>query len=167
MSRGSASVGTDDDRGDYAQMRAFVLALCRFLDSHFPTSFSMGSGIAEGIQGMEANVGPRTRLKGIRMAVADVLEMSRDFTREQLTAADAALAAEGAPLLSTMRARIWRKVPRILARGKIRNEVEYYLVIERLNDVGPDALQGAERELAGELVSQFEHRAAKARKKAR
>jgi hypothetical protein len=101
------------------------------------------------------------------MAVGDFLEMTRDLTPEQVSAADAALAAAGAPSLSTVRVRVWRKVPKILARGRIRNEVEYYLVKERLNDVGPDGFKGADLELADRLVSQFEERIAKARNKGR
>jgi hypothetical protein len=157
----------DDDGLDYGQMRAFLLALASFLDANFRMPTPMSAGIEDGIKRMEARSGPQKQLKGIRMAVGDFLEMTRDFTPQQVADADTAFAAAGAPLLSTMRAKIWRKVPKILARGKIRSEVEYYLVIERLNDMGPDGLEGPDRELADRLVAEFEERAAKRRTKSR
>jgi hypothetical protein len=62
-----------------------------------------------------------------------------------------------------VRHQVWKRVPKILARRKIRNEEEYYLLMERLNDVGPDGLDGSERELGNDLVLEFEERVSKRR----
>src|SRR6187399_3322703 len=75
-----------------------------------------------------------------RQIIAILLEGTIDFTPAQVAAADAMCKAADAPLLSAVRAPFWRKVPKILARRKIRNQEEYYLVVERLNDVGPTGL---------------------------
>jgi hypothetical protein len=123
-----------DDGLDYGQMRAFLLALASFVDTHLAMVPPMRPLLLAGLERNEASFGPKVQLKGVRMAVGDLLEMTRDLTAEQVAKADATLAAEAAPTLSVVRTRFWRKVPKILARGKIRNEVEYYLVIERVND---------------------------------
>lgn len=78
------------------------------------------------------------------MAVQDLLEMSRDLTPSGVSAADRWLAQRGVARLSEMRAEVWRTIPKVLARGRIRSEEEYYLVIERLNDV--DDLDLCERD---------------------
>jgi hypothetical protein len=90
------------------------------------------------------------------MAVADLLEMTRDLPASTVDQANVWLLAEGVASLSAMRERIWRQIPRILARGRIRNEVEYYLVADRMGDVGPDGLDEDERQLAAELVAEYE-----------
>jgi hypothetical protein len=47
----------DDDGLDYGQMRGFLLALASFMDTHFPATVPMRSGIERGIQGMESVLG--------------------------------------------------------------------------------------------------------------
>lgn len=82
---------------------------------------------------------------GARLAVQDLLESSRFFTAAQVREADRRLEASGAETLSAVRRRIWRTIPKLLERGRIRTEAEYYLLIERLNDVDDPDLDSAMR----------------------
>lgn len=101
-------------------------------------------------------------LTGVRQGVADALEMSRDFSPEAVRDADAHLVAVGAPSLTEMRRRVWRVIPKVLERGRIRNVDEYYVVKNTLDDVG-DALADDERNRLDRLRFEFEERAARAR----
>jgi len=57
-----------------------------------------------------------------------------------------------------MREQVWQKVPKILRRGTIRNDEEYYLIIERLNDMSKAGFNCEEREKAGRMVLAYESR---------
>ena len=81
----------------------------------------------------------------VRMALQDLIEMSRDLNTEQLSQADARLAARGLPTVSAMRLKVWRTIPKVLKRGQIRNDLEYYLLVERLNDVDSHELVPEDR----------------------
>jgi hypothetical protein len=50
----------------------------------------------------------------------------------------------------------WRASSTVFARGGIRNDREYQILMARLADAGPDGFQGAERDLASRLVARYE-----------
>jgi len=95
---------------------------------------------------------------GLRQAVQDLLEMSRTLNHQKVQIVDSRLRAEGAPTLSAMRSEIWRTIPRILNRGRIQTESEYYLLVARLNDETGDDLTQADRDRLAEMVLEFEER---------
>jgi hypothetical protein len=64
----------------------------------------------------------------VLMMCRDLLEATQDYAGEELALYDQALASQGAPTLSAMRVRHWKLVPKILKRGRIKNDDEYYLV---------------------------------------
>jgi hypothetical protein len=91
------------------------------------------------------------RLTGIRMAVHDDLEWTRGLEPDEVKALDARLTAQGCETLTSARSRVWQTIPKILKRGRIRNEEEFYLLIEQLNDVDSDTvLNGDAERLSGE-----------------
>ena len=51
-----------------------------------------------------------------------------------------------------MRLEIWRTIPKIIERGRIKTESEYYLVVARLNDATNDGLTQDDRERLGQMV---------------
>src|SRR6187399_910564 len=135
---GNGTSGNEQEL-DYSDMRKFLLVLCRVLDTYAPDHLKLSDSFAAVIAKMDG-AGPKTRSRQARQVIAILLEGTIDFTPAQVAAADAMCKAADAPLLSAVRAPFWRKVPKILARRKIRNQEEYYLVVERLNDVGPTGL---------------------------
>lgn len=87
--------------------------------------------------------------RAMTMLCRDFLEMTQDYEGEALAAWDQMLTEQSSPTLSVMRARHWNLVPKMLKRGRIRNDEEYYLAKSVL-----DASQLAEedrRSLAGLL----------------
>src|SRR5688572_5490552 len=109
--------------------------------------------------------GSRASRTGIRMALQDALDDTRDLTPEDVRAADERMTAADLPTLTLMRHRIWQTIPKAIARGRCRNETEYYLLKERLIDMGDETLSPADRETLGRIVVEFEDR--QARKKPR
>jgi hypothetical protein len=53
---------------------------------------------------------------------------------------------------------LWQATPTIFARGHIRDDREYQIMFVRLNDAGPDGFQGAERDVASQLVADYERK---------
>jgi hypothetical protein len=51
---------------------------------------------------------------------------------------------------------IWRATSTVLARGRIRDEREYHILLTRLRDAGPGGYDAAERELVGPLVADYQ-----------
>lgn len=86
--------------------------------------------------------------------------MSRDFSPEAVRNADTHLVAAGTLSLTEMRRRIWRVIPKVLERGRIRNVDEYYVVKNTLDDDG-DALSDEERDRLDHLRFEFEERASR------
>jgi hypothetical protein len=53
---------------------------------------------------------------------------------------------------------LWQATPAIFARGHIRDDREYHIMFVRLNDAGPDGFQGTERDVASQLVADYERK---------
>jgi hypothetical protein len=96
---------------------------------------------------------PRSAL---RIALQDLLEWSRSLTPEQRIHADSWLRDKGLPTLSAMSSEIWQTIPKLLERGRIRTDVEYYLLIERLNDFSDSGLTEEQRERLSQMVISYE-----------
>lgn len=98
---------------------------------------------------------------GLRQAVGDFLEMTRDFTGQELREADAYLTKQGAASLTEMHRQIWQLIPKILKRGKIRNDEEYYLLKERAISMDDPEMSDETRRFADRLVYEYECKARK------
>lgn len=81
------------------------------------------------------------------------MEMTRDLSLDEVEAADAFLSWAGCVSLTEMRARIWRTIPKVLARNRIRNLDEFYIV---KNAVDGGDLPEAERARLDALLGDFE-----------
>jgi hypothetical protein len=60
------------------------------------------------------------------MAIGDLIEQTEAWSPERRAATDDLLASEGLPTLTEMRACFSKVVNRVLTRGSIKNDVEYY-----------------------------------------
>lgn len=105
-------------------------------------------------------------MTGWKQAAADLLEMTRDLPPAAVAAADEFLVATGALSLSEMRRRVWRVIPKVLARGRIRTIDEYYVVKNVLDDDGEDLTEG-DRARLNEMRVEFEFRSPRDRKVSR
>ncbi|OAI24403.1 MULTISPECIES: hypothetical protein [Methylomonas] len=66
--------------------------------------------------------------KGLEMAIHDVLEMTSHMALEQVAKVDSVLVSHAILSLTKMRVRYSRKYASVLKRGRINNDVEYYLL---------------------------------------
>ncbi|WP_297835059.1 hypothetical protein [Thermomonas sp.] len=73
-------------------------------------------------------------LSGLKQAVNDSLEGTEDWTSDRIQRADASLEAVGAPSLSLLLTRQSKQFRRIIRRGRIANNSEFYLVSAALAD---------------------------------
>jgi hypothetical protein len=51
---------------------------------------------------------------------------------------------------------VWQATPTILARGRILDDREYEIMVQRVTDDGPDRLAPGERDLARRIVAEYE-----------
>ncbi|MHA6890517.1 hypothetical protein [Ralstonia pseudosolanacearum] len=66
--------------------------------------------------------------KGLQMAVNDVIEMTADWSPQQVNEADERFSSHGTFTLSEVRRRYSKTYLQIVRRGSIKSEVEYYLL---------------------------------------
>lgn len=91
---------------------------------------------------------------GLALALGDLLEMTGDLAPEQVVETDAALAAEGLPSLSEVRARFGRVVGGILSRARVRDEREYY-ALRNAAELLPEDQQAKARQLLGDFEARI------------
>lgn len=84
-----------------------------------------------------AKVGKSKALEGLRQAVNDIVEALSTCPREEISRMDGALRAAGLLTIAEVRLRHSRKLQRIVSRGHIRTDTEYYL-IKGIADGFPD-----------------------------
>ena len=136
------AVGAGAEPADSAEAVAVVLDLLR--------------------QGIKANEAyPLSlQIEGARQAMNDLLERSRLLSLRQVAELDALLEARGCETLSAARTRLWNDLDKVLRRGRIRTEREYYALVERLND-GVTPLDDELQAYVAQLTEDFENRAVK------
>jgi hypothetical protein len=98
--------------------------------------------------------GMSTALKGLRQAINDCVERSFHFDHAEVESLDSELRKLGVVTLSELRRRYSKSYAKIVKRGQIKNETEYYLVRNVLYD--PTEKAPGERKLLEELISDYE-----------
>lgn len=93
-------------------------------------------------------------LNGLRQAINDCVEMSLHFDHEEVEKLDSQLRSRGIVTLSELRRRYSKSYAKIMKRGQIKNETEYYLVRNVLHD--PTEKSPEEHKLLEELISDYE-----------
>ena len=94
------------------------------------------------------------------MAARDFVEACVDVSGPQLAQLEVELEAAGAPSLAAMRRSGYRKMLAVLERGRIRTDSEFYLITGLLSDTADQTLTPVERQLAEQLVAEYETRRA-------
>jgi len=106
------------------------------------------------LEAMESKA-PAKAAEGLRMAINDCLEMSSHWGPERVTQLDAELKQNGLVTLSALRRRYSREYSRIAKRGRIKSEVEYYLVKGILDGEALN-LPDKERESIDRMIIDYE-----------
>jgi hypothetical protein len=98
--------------------------------------------------------GIKTALRGLRMAINDCVEASFRFDHAEVENLDSELRKLGIVTLSELRKRYSKGYAKIKKRGQIKNETEYYLVRNVLDD--PTEKTPDERQLLEKIISEYE-----------
>ena len=106
---------------------------------------------------------PKMVLQGLRQAINDIIEMARRADHKEIEKIDSELKSQNVVTLSELRRRFSADYARIIKRAKINNEVEYYLVINIIND-NPESLNKEERDIISKIILEFEEKIAKSTK---
>jgi len=137
-------------------MKLFLVEMAKFRDARFNSPVSMVASLEKVLATAEVK-GRRIPIAGLRQAAHDMVAWSRTVPAELTREADAHLKKRGSLTLTAMINRVSSIVPRVLKRGRIRNDEEFYVMKELLNDVA-HGLAGRDRDRAEKLVGAFESR---------
>jgi hypothetical protein len=95
----------------------------------------------------------RMAFNGLRQTINDCVEMSFRFDHAEVEKLDSELRSRGIVTLSELRRRYSRDYAKIVKRGQIKSETEYYLVRNVLDD--PTEKAPEERALLEKLLSEY------------
>ena len=98
-------------------------------------------------------VNMKMALTGLHQAINNCVEMSIRFDHAEVEKLDSQLRSRGIVTLSELRRRYSKNYARIIKRARIKNELEYYLIRNVIDD--PTAKTPEERELLEKLVSNY------------
>jgi hypothetical protein len=91
---------------------------------------------------------------GLRQAINDCVEMSLHFDNSEVEKLDSALRTRGIVTLSELRRRYSKNYAKIIKRGQVNNDTEYYLLRNVLFD--PAEKTSDERKLLEKLISDYD-----------
>jgi len=106
-----------------------------------PELFPGGSPEVDPIKHLDkiASASPANARKGLAMAINDSVDFAENWTADRVAAIDERLRDQGLPTLSDLRAVFSREVRRVVRRGRIASEVEYYAVRNAVERPSSDA----------------------------
>jgi hypothetical protein len=93
-------------------------------------------------------------LSGLRQAINDCVQMSFQFDHSEVEKLDSQLRNRGIVTLSELRRRYSKRYAKIRRNGRLKNETEYYLVRNVLDDPTPKTSE--ERALLEKLIVDYE-----------
>jgi hypothetical protein len=108
---------------DYERMRSWFALVS---GEAFP-GVSEGQSPVAALDGIAARSPAKAR-DGLGMAIGDLIELTAAWSDEQIFAVDRKLRKADLPMLTEIRTRFSKAVQRVLRRGRITNEAEYYAV---------------------------------------
>ena len=145
------SLSPDRER-EFQELLAFVAFYTEHVDGVNPTaSFNMEAVCA----GIVAQYGKSRALEGLRQATNDIVEDLSGRPADGVAALDEALSAAGLLTASEVRRRYAASYKRIVKRGLIRNDTEYYLINGIVVDL-TSAISEEERAALQQLLNAYE-----------
>lgn len=143
---------TPEREKEYDELLAYV--------GHFATVVRKISPTAEihpakTIERVVGEFGKSKALMGLRQAANDTIEDTSNWSSEAKSTVDEAFKSAGIVTVSEIARRYSASYKRIVKRGVIKNETEYYLIHAVLIDQG-NAITDDERALLQKLVEKYE-----------
>lgn len=139
------------NRSEYAQLKDFFSFYVHVRMEASPPE--MLSRALDNLEALEKK-SQRMALQGLRQAINDCVEESWHFDPAKVANLDAALINRGIITLSELRRRYSRGYAKILKHGRIKDDTEFYLLRNIIND--PTEKSPEERELLAKLLSDYE-----------
>jgi hypothetical protein len=136
---------------EYATMRAF---LSFYADRYFDLETLAPEKRPIACLEVLEKKGIATAFRGLRMAINDCVERSFHFGHVEVEKLDAELRARGIVTLSELRRRYSKAYAKIKKQGRIKNDTEYYLIRNVLDD--PTEKTAEERVLLEKMVFDYE-----------
>jgi hypothetical protein len=113
------------DADNYEQMRAWF---ARLVPETLPTELlTPANDPVSCLDRLAAQSAAKAR-SGLAMAIGDTIEATGGWPRERVAAIDDQLVREGLPSLTAVRLRFSKVIHRVVGRGSIKNDAEYYAV---------------------------------------
>jgi hypothetical protein len=143
---------SDEREREYAELHAFFAFFSTHVTGIDPASPEHPTNVGKLIV---AEYGRSKALDGLKQAVNDTVESLSGQPVQYIQSLDAVLRDRGIITISEIRRRYASSYKRIVKRGRIKNETEYYLVAGVLADFSSLASE-EERSTLGRLVAQYE-----------
>jgi len=141
----------EEAESEYARMKDFLSFFAeRYLKAE---GFSPDKQPIASLEALEKK-SMKMAFNGLRQAINDCVEMSLHFDHAEVEKLDSQLRSRSIVTLSELRRRYSKSYAKIMKRGQIKNETEYYLVRNVLYD--PTEKAPEERKLLEELISDYE-----------
>lgn len=96
-------------------------------------------------------------IRGMRMAFNDTLDMAKDLSYAQKEELNAILREKLGTDLNEQNNKNYKKIKRVIQRGKIKTDEEYYLLKERIDEIYDDKSKREEVEELGTLLLNYEN----------
>lgn len=144
----------DEIRAELGRARAFLETFIEALVDWEELDSASLDHMRHGLDAAERQ-GGAIALRGAKMAVNDMLAMARDLSMAQVEALDQRLVAANAPRLSELLREKSGTISKLIARDRIKSDVEYYLLKEEVADESAP-LSPAQREQAVRMLQEFE-----------
>jgi hypothetical protein len=136
---------------DYASLKSFIAFFAdRYLSVGNLPPDQRPLAVLEALE----KKSPRKALTGLRQAINDCVEASFDFNQAELEGLDSELRDRGIVTLSELRRRYSKDYAKIIKRGRIGNDSEFYLVQNVLNDRTKKTSE--EYEMLTKLIENYE-----------
>jgi hypothetical protein len=120
---------------EYSELRAW---LAHFIERAMPGVSSLGADVSPiALLDRLAATSPAKARQGLAMAINDSVETSAEWPQSEVESFDRDMRDAGLFTLSEMRLRFSAQVKRVVRRGSIRTEVEFY-AIRNAVDIVPE-----------------------------
>ena len=124
------------NKTNYEYYKKLFNLLTEFQFSLMPISFSKDSpihpfNVLENFEKQSISLA----IKGLKEGFPDALTMANHLSKEQKEKLNQVLKTNGFPPIEVLNFKIRNTYKRVLKRNRIKNEAEYYVIVELISDV--------------------------------
>ncbi len=144
------------NKGNYEYYKKLFNLLTEFQFNQIPIIFSQDSPIhpSNVLESFEKE-SIALAIKGLKEGFPDSLTIANLLSKKQKEELNQILKTNGFPTIEVLNFKIHNTYKRVIKRNRIKNEVEYYIIIEILSDVEYQ-ISTEERLNLNTLISNFE-----------